>query len=139
MASSPLKSRRTINRAQRFSILQIHRAKLINPHLANTSFNMLTMESPIRKACFKYTTHPLFDKTVLFLIIANSVCLAMADPLQPPNETLDFLEKIFNILFTFEMVIKMIALGLWAKKPIDKCYFSDNWNVMVSKSEARRD
>jgi len=72
-------------------------------------------------------SHPWFDKVVLCLIVLNSVCLALADPLLPPNATLDFLEKIFNTLFTIEMLIKMIALGV---RSGEMSYFQDNWNTM---------
>ena len=72
-------------------------------------------------------SHPWFDKIVLFLIAANSVCLALADPLKPTNNTLEFIESIFNVLFTIEMIIKMISLGI---RGSELSYFSDNWNKM---------
>ena len=60
-----------------------------------------------------------FEVTMLCLIIANVVTLAMDTPLasEDMKETLDYFNVIFLILFTIEMVIKMVAFGLIGKTP----------------------
>ena len=71
--------------------------------------------------------NPWFDRIVLLLILANSGALAAEDPLaEESNPILELMELIFNILFTAEMTIKMIALGVLGEGR----YLSDPWNKM---------
>ena len=72
-------------------------------------------------------SNPWFDQVVLLLILANSGSLAAEDPLATTtNPTLEKMELAFNILFTAEMFIKMVALGVFGK---DR-YLHDPWNKM---------
>lgn len=72
-------------------------------------------QNRVRIECRRMAAHWLFEALVLGLIGANSVTLAMYDPLNPDsdeNEMLDDLGKIFTLLFAIEMFIKMIAMGV---------------------------
>ena len=43
--------------------------------------------------------------------------------------TLEDIEMVFLVLYTMEMTVKMVALGLWSDK---MGYFRNGWNVMDS-------
>ena len=69
--------------------------------------------------------HPLFDGTIMLVIIMNTICLALDS--EPPfsKEVLDVisvLNELFTVIFTFEVVVKMTALG-W------KEYMKEGFNI----------
>tara|TARA_Y100000780_G_C13490089_1_gene341930 strand:- start:185 stop:430 length:246 start_codon:yes stop_codon:yes gene_type:complete len=72
------------------------------------------------------------------LIIANSVVLAMAnyavvtpsgqlDVADPFNRAISESELVFTLLFTVEMLLKIVAMGLVLGKG---AYLRDAWNVL---------
>ena len=70
--------------------------------------------------------NPWFDRLVIFLIFANSITLCFSDPMDvdpasPLNRTLNTFEIIFNVLFSLESAVKIVAMG-------PKLYFNDGWN-----------
>eukprot|EP01052_Picozoa_sp_SAG31_P015838 SAG31_NODE_1029_length_10253_cov_2.979515_2_plen_787_part_00 len=68
----------------------------------------------VRRNCTALTQSNFFEGIVLLLILANSVTLAMYDPLVPEsnmNQTLNDLGKYFTIAFTIEMMLKIVAHG----------------------------
>lgn len=72
-----------------------------------------------------------FDNVVLGCIIASSVLLALESPLDEPGSapvwTLWSLNLFFNIFFTIEMVLKVIAWGFILGS---RAYLRDNWNAL---------
>lgn len=93
----------------------------------------------VRKACCKVieSRGPLcccgevsyFESASVVLIAANSIVLAMYDPLDPSsnwNKTCDLAGDVFTVLFSIEMAIKMIAQGIVIGK---RSYLKDGfWN-----------
>ena len=70
-----------------------------------------------------------FDQVVVVAILVNCVVLAMFDPLDTRDETWqnqigNILEWPFTVVFTLELVIKIIAMGLLGKRS----YLADGWN-----------
>ena len=73
--------------------------------------------------------HPWFDAIIMWLIIANAIVLLFVDPLDKTsgahastrNQIINSFELFFNIVFTLEWLVKMIAIS-------GKSYFRDNWN-----------
>lgn len=66
----------------------------------------------------------------LIVIVANSAVLAMQGPPDNPDSPIGpvwslRLELTFNVLFTVEMTIKIIAMGLYGHQG---SYLSDGWN-----------
>ena len=60
-------------------------------------------------------SHPLFDGSIMFVIILNTVCLAMdSSPSFSPGvlQFLSYLNLAFTFIFTCEVVLKMTALGV---------------------------
>jgi hypothetical protein len=87
----------------------------------NTSFERF-LNTPGRiKACITIAVaHRLFDRVILVTILLNSIFLALDNPQDPSYESfvvyLRISEVVFTVIFGVEMVMKMIAMGLFRKK-----------------------
>jgi hypothetical protein len=78
-------------------------------------------------ACAAVVTHPLFEQLTMALIAANCVTLALYNPAELPGSAararLELIELIFNIAFTVEMLMRIVALrGVLS-------YMSNPWNA----------
>jgi hypothetical protein len=114
------------------------------------------MDSPVRQWCLKtIAPNTWFDKFILFLIIFNSITMGMTDYAVVEAETntpagggktgfkigsdfttevesgsntfVEALELPFLILFTIEMITKIIALGF---RGSPNTYIKDGWNKL---------
>ncbi|KAM9322783.1 voltage-dependent N-type calcium channel subunit alpha-1B [Pholidichthys leucotaenia] len=86
--------------------------------------------NPVRKLCHYVVNLRYFEMCILVVITMSSIALAAEDPVQanaPRNNVLKYLDYIFTGVFTFEMVIKMIDLGLLLHPG---SYFRDLWNIL---------
>ncbi|XP_015743756.2 voltage-dependent N-type calcium channel subunit alpha-1B-like [Python bivittatus] len=100
------------------------------PILPYSSMFILSPTNPIRRLCHYIVNMRYFEMVILFVIALSSIALAAEDPVQaesPRNEALKYLDYIFTGVFTFEMVIKMIDLGLLLHTG---SYFRDLWNIL---------
>nr|XP_020668758.1 voltage-dependent N-type calcium channel subunit alpha-1B isoform X8 [Pogona vitticeps] len=100
------------------------------PILPYSSMFILSPTNPIRRLCHYIVNMRHFEMVILFVIVLSSIALATEDPVQaesPRNEALKYLDYIFTGVFTFEMVIKMIDLGLLLHPG---SYFRDLWNIL---------
>jgi len=72
---------------------------------------------------FAIISNPTFETATLIMIAANSVVMAAEHYGQTESFTtkLDILNMVFVYLFTLELVLRLVALGL-------KRYFRDPWN-----------
>lgn len=97
----------------------------------NYSLFLFSPKSKIRRFCLAVTSRKEFDYFVLFFISMNCVTLAMERPRIPPwskeREFLTLANYYFTFMFTLEMVLKVIAKGLYYGKD---AYLSDSWNIM---------
>ena len=60
-------------------------------------------------------SHPLFDGLIMCVIILNTVCMAMDKEPQFDESVLkllSYLNLVFTVIFTAEIVFKMTALGV---------------------------
>jgi hypothetical protein len=67
------------------------------------------------KVCLRMAMNPYFDTFILFVIILNTICQALDKYPSLDDSVLDFLSKanlVFTSIFTIEVLIKMIGLGL---------------------------
>ncbi|KAI4817195.1 hypothetical protein KUCAC02_009471, partial [Chaenocephalus aceratus] len=95
----------------------------------------LTLLSPaanqlVRRLCHYVVNLRYFEMCILLVITMSSIALAAEDPVQanaPRNNVLKYLDYVFTGVFTFEMVIKMIDLGLILHPG---AYFRDLWNIL---------
>ena len=74
---------------------------------------------------------PWFDRIILMTIVANSIVLAAEDPTEKKNTLLETLDYIFLAIFSFEMVLKIIAMG-FVMKP--HSYLRDPWNIVSNSN-----
>ena len=61
------------------------------------------------------------------MILANCVFLAIDDPTEPETSDQRIAELVFLLLFTIEMIIKVVALGFALER---NSYLRDPWNVL---------
>ena len=97
----------------------------------NYSLFIFSPGNILRVKCLSVTEHKLFDSVILFFIALNCVTLAMERPkISPTSLEREFL-IIANYLFTFvfavEMLLKVIANGLFYGSD---AYFKSGWNIM---------
>ena len=89
---------------------------------------LLAPDNPVRLCAIWLCEQPVFDNTVLFVIIVNSAFLAVSPPTGggPINEVWShMLELWFTILFTIELSIKVLAMGFAGR---EGTYLADGWN-----------
>uniref|UniRef100_P56698-2 Isoform 2 of Probable voltage-dependent N-type calcium channel subunit alpha-1B n=1 Tax=Diplobatis ommata TaxID=1870830 RepID=P56698-2 len=94
------------------------------------SMFLFSTTNPVRRACHYIVNLRYFEMCILLVITMSSIALAAEDPVQgdaPRNNVLKYLDYVFTGVFTFEMVIKMINLGLILHPG---SYFRDLWNIL---------
>ncbi|KAF5901497.1 dihydropyridine-sensitive L-type skeletal muscle calcium channel subunit alpha-1-like, partial [Clarias magur] len=81
-------------------------------------------KNPVQYRFWYLVTSCYFEYLMFFLIILNTLCLGMQHCNQSDHVTKlsDTLNVIFTVLFTIEMIVKLIAFKA-------KGYFGDPWNV----------
>ncbi|XP_051792446.1 voltage-dependent T-type calcium channel subunit alpha-1G isoform X4 [Erpetoichthys calabaricus] len=100
------------------------------PALAPVVFFYLKQTTRPRSWCLKLVCNPWFERASMLVILLNCVTLGMYQPCennQCTSEHCKILQKFDDFIFAFfavEMLIKMIALGIFGKK----CYLGDTWN-----------
>uniref|UniRef100_A0A2K5EP93 Voltage-dependent N-type calcium channel subunit alpha n=1 Tax=Aotus nancymaae TaxID=37293 RepID=A0A2K5EP93_AOTNA len=100
------------------------------PIVPYSSMFCLSPTNLLRRFCHYIVTMRYFEMVILVVIALSSIALAAEDPVRtdsPRNNALKYLDYIFTGVFTFEMVIKMIDLGLLLHPG---AYFRDLWNIL---------
>ncbi|XP_037111676.1 voltage-dependent P/Q-type calcium channel subunit alpha-1A isoform X22 [Syngnathus acus] len=95
-----------------------------------TSMFVLSTTNPFRRACHYICTLRYFEMCILLVIAMSSIALAAEDPVWPDstrNNVLRYFDYVFTGVFTFEMLIKMVDLGLVLHQG---SYFRDLWNIL---------
>uniref|UniRef100_A0A8C2PW83 Voltage-dependent P/Q-type calcium channel subunit alpha-1A n=1 Tax=Cyprinus carpio TaxID=7962 RepID=A0A8C2PW83_CYPCA len=83
-----------------------------------------------RRLCHYIVTLRYFEMCILLVIAMSSIALAAEDPVwpeSPRNNVLRYFDYVFTGVFTFEMLIKMVDLGLVLHQG---SYFRDLWNIL---------
>lgn len=73
---------------------------------------------------------PAFDNFILACILISSLLLALEDPVNPDsrrNDILTYFDYVFTSIFTLEMLMKILALGLVLHK---RAYMRSAWNLL---------
>jgi len=89
-----------------------------------------TQMGVVRRCCLSCYNLKWFEPFINAVVIINCVTLASVDVQDPDatiNEVLEVCETTFLVIFTLEMLIKLIALTPCSGT---ECYFNDNWNIM---------
>ncbi|KAK5897494.1 hypothetical protein CesoFtcFv8_010552 [Champsocephalus esox] len=100
------------------------------PILPYSSMFIFGQTNPVRRLCHYIVTLRYFEMSILVVISMSSIALAAEDPVwtnAPRNNVLKYLDYAFTGVFTFEMVIKMVDLGLLLHPG---AYFRDLWNIL---------
>nr|XP_060620900.1 voltage-dependent P/Q-type calcium channel subunit alpha-1A isoform X3 [Anolis sagrei ordinatus] len=95
-----------------------------------SSMFILSTTNPFRRLCHYIVNLRYFEICILMVIAMSSIALAAEDPVQPRaprNNVLRYFDYVFTGVFTFEMVVKMIDLGLILHRG---SYFRDLWNIL---------
>ncbi|XP_037610915.1 voltage-dependent T-type calcium channel subunit alpha-1G isoform X4 [Sebastes umbrosus] len=100
------------------------------PAMAPVVFFYLKQSTRPRSWCLNMVANPWFERASMLVILLNCVTLGMFHPCEDmvcDSERCKILMKFDDFIFAFfaiEMVIKMVALGIFGKK----CYLGDTWN-----------
>ena len=92
---------------------------------------LLGPKNPVRRKCSAVVTNPGFDRFTLVLIGISSVALAVDNPLRDPDSgvsaVLDYAEVALTVLFSLEMVLKVLAKGFIC---MPGAYLRSSWNIL---------
>jgi hypothetical protein len=99
------------------------------------SLCLFSHANPIRQACIKITHHKVFADAVLGLILVSSLQLGLdwqGYPAGHPIKTVFMvLDIVFAVLFTFEMIVQIIANGfIFSSNKQLPAYLRSGWNVL---------
>ena len=78
----------------------------------------------LRKKTILFVSKPLYDNTMLFMVIANTVTLSLNGLVNTQSQVLTQLNLVFTIVFTIDLVLKVFAFGVM--------FFADIMNVFDS-------
>ena len=76
----------------------------------------------MKDTCYKIASSIILDNFIFLCIVINTIVLTLTWYNEPPTLKgyLEQINLIFNIIYTIETVIKLIAFG--------KDFFKDGWN-----------
>ncbi|XP_077595329.1 voltage-dependent T-type calcium channel subunit alpha-1G isoform X3 [Stigmatopora nigra] len=100
------------------------------PTLAPVVFFYMKQSTRPRSWCLKMVCNPWFERASMLVILLNCVTLGMFHPCEDidcNSDRCQILQDFDDFIFAFfaiEMVIKMVALGIFGKR----CYLGDTWN-----------
>ena len=73
-------------------------------------------------------TTSFFDNGTTLVILVNSVVMMIDNPAEKTkNPIFDYIENVFLVLYTLEMVLKIFGMGLIIDQ---KAYLRDSWNIL---------
>ncbi|KAL6102504.1 cacna1i [Pungitius sinensis] len=102
------------------------------PALAPEAFFCLKQTTRPRNWCLRLVCNPWFEHVSMLVILLNCVTLGMFQPCEDvacQAEWCRILQVLDDCIFAFfavEMVIKMVALGIFGPN----CYLGDKWNQL---------
>jgi hypothetical protein len=121
----------TVNKIVPIDAIAEVREKGKRPSTIQILWAKIGKNNRFRKVCFRVVDSPRFDALVTMLIICNSICLAMDNPLVNPDSTqvqvLRVLDFCFTMVFICEMIVKILAYGFVLEK---EAYLRSSWNVL---------
>jgi len=101
--------------------------------LHSKSLGVFHYNHPLRRFCRAATNHWLFEGVIVTCIVANCIMLAMSQPMpngdnSALNDILDRVDVYFLGLFTLELVMKVVASGVyWCGS---RSYLRSGWNML---------
>lgn len=102
--------------------------------LIGNSLVFFKPDNCLRKFLKNVVCHNLFEMTIFAAVIASAVCITLEQPLSDPNslinQVLESINLVITIIFTMELVMKIIVYGLIINGP--DSYLCDGWNILDS-------
>ncbi|XP_053600619.1 voltage-dependent calcium channel type A subunit alpha-1 isoform X7 [Plodia interpunctella] len=100
------------------------------PMLPYSSMFILSPTNPIRRGAHWVVNLKYFDFFIMIVICLSSAALAAEDPVvedSPRNKILNYFDYAFTGVFTVEMLLKIVDLGILFHPG---AYLRDLWNIM---------
>ena len=95
---------------------------------ATVSLCCLSVTNPIRNKVIQLVAiNPWFDRVILIVIISNCFFLAMDNEVDTISKYSDEIDKVFLIIYTVEMLLKIVAMGFFMRA---HSYLRDAWNIV---------
>ncbi|XP_031165476.1 voltage-dependent T-type calcium channel subunit alpha-1H-like [Sander lucioperca] len=95
------------------------------------SLYLFAPHNRLRLWCQKVIGHKLFDHVILLFIFLNCITIALERPDIQPNSMervfLSVSNYIFTVIFVGEMMIKVVAMGLYFGNGV---YLQSSWNIL---------
>ncbi|XP_061770675.1 voltage-dependent T-type calcium channel subunit alpha-1I-like [Nerophis ophidion] len=101
-----------------------------HPELVPVVFFCLKQTTCPRSLCIRMVSSPWFERVSMMVILLNCVTLGMYQPCENIDcssdrcQILQAFDAFIYIFFAMEMVIKMVALGIFGRRS----YLGDTWN-----------
>nr|VZI49794.1 unnamed protein product [Spirometra erinaceieuropaei] len=98
--------------------------------LPYSSMYIFSPTNPVRRFCHFVVNLRYFDLFIMIVIASSSISLAAEDPVNENshrNIILEYFDHAFTCVFTIEMILKLIDLGV-VMHP--HSYFRDLWNIV---------
>jgi len=91
------------------------------------ALGLFSSTNVFRIVCHEIAHHKVFNNFILLCIIMSSVTLAMETPTITDDDkaTLVIIDRMFTYIFTFEMALKIVSLGLLGTG--DSAYLRSPW------------
>lgn len=88
----------------------------------------LSVTNPFRNKIINLVAiNPWFEKFILVVILINCVFLAMDNEVDFVKKNSDYIDFIFLMIYTVEMLLKIIAMGFFMRA---HSYLRDSWNIL---------
>ncbi|XP_053195485.1 voltage-dependent T-type calcium channel subunit alpha-1G [Scomber japonicus] len=95
------------------------------------SLYLFAPQNQFRLWCQRVIGHKMFDHIILLFIFLNCITIALERPNIQPNSMerafLSVSNYIFTVIFVGEMMIKVVAMGLYFGEGV---YLKSSWNVL---------
>ncbi|XP_031718893.1 voltage-dependent T-type calcium channel subunit alpha-1I-like isoform X2 [Anarrhichthys ocellatus] len=95
------------------------------------SLYLFAPRNRLRMWCQRVIGHKMFDHVILLFIFLNCITIALERPDIPSNSMervfLSVSNYIFTVIFVGEMMIKVVAMGLYFGKGV---YLQSSWNIL---------
>ena len=96
------------------------------------SLGVFTTTNPVRVFCHKIVDDKQFEYLIMSFILLSSFTMVFESPKAMENQTtadaLEAVDMVFTIIFALEMIMKLVAYGLYFED--DDSYLKDPWNCM---------
>ncbi|XP_021513138.1 sodium channel protein type 7 subunit alpha [Meriones unguiculatus] len=106
---------------KRNTFMVLNRNRVIFRFNAVSIFCTLSPFSSLRRAAIKVLVHPLFRLLILISVLTDSLLMCMNNP----PEWISAIENTLLGIYTFEILVKVIARGVWAGS---FSFLGDPWN-----------